>query len=72
MSSRSPKAAVFAGFAEVAKALGHVHRLEIIELLAQGEILEHKGLLPSEEKPNQAKQTRQDREHGRQLFALPA
>jgi ArsR family transcriptional regulator len=37
MSSRSPKAAVFAGFAEIAKALGHVHRLEILELLAQGE-----------------------------------
>ena len=37
MSSRNPKAVVFAGFAEVAKALGHVHRLEILELLAQGE-----------------------------------
>ena len=37
MSSRNPKAAVFAGFAEVAKALGHAHRLEILELLAQGE-----------------------------------
>ena len=28
---------MFAGFAEVAKALGHGHRLEILELLAQGE-----------------------------------
>jgi len=37
MSSLNPKTAVFAGFAEVAKALGHVHRLEILELLAQGE-----------------------------------
>jgi ArsR family transcriptional regulator len=37
MSSRSPKSVVFAGFAEVAKALGHGHRLEILELLAQGE-----------------------------------
>jgi ArsR family transcriptional regulator len=37
MSSQNPKVAVFAGFAEVAKALGHVHRLEILELLAQGE-----------------------------------
>jgi ArsR family transcriptional regulator len=37
MSSRNPKSAVFAGFAEVAKALGHGHRLEILELLAQGE-----------------------------------
>jgi ArsR family transcriptional regulator len=37
MSSRNPKGAVFAGFAEVAKALGHGHRLELLELLAQGE-----------------------------------
>jgi rhodanese-related sulfurtransferase/DNA-binding transcriptional ArsR family regulator len=37
MSSQNPKAAVFAGFADVAKALGHAHRLEILELLAQGE-----------------------------------
>jgi len=37
MSSRSPKSVVFAGFAEVAKALAHGHRLEILELLAQGE-----------------------------------
>jgi ArsR family transcriptional regulator len=37
MSSDNPKRALFAGFAEVAKALGHGHRLEILELLAQGE-----------------------------------
>jgi rhodanese-related sulfurtransferase/DNA-binding transcriptional ArsR family regulator len=37
MPSQNSKAAVFAGFAEVAKALGHAHRLEILELLAQGE-----------------------------------
>jgi rhodanese-related sulfurtransferase/DNA-binding transcriptional ArsR family regulator len=37
MPSENPKRALFAGFAEVAKALGHGHRLEILELLAQGE-----------------------------------
>jgi len=37
MSSQNPKHAVFACFAEVGKALGHGHRLEILELLAQGE-----------------------------------
>jgi rhodanese-related sulfurtransferase/predicted transcriptional regulator len=37
MSSESPKRAVFDCFAEVAKALGHGRRLEILELLAQGE-----------------------------------
>jgi len=37
MSSESPKHAVFDCFAEVAKALGHGRRLEILELLAQGE-----------------------------------
>jgi ArsR family transcriptional regulator len=37
MSSDSPKRAVFDGFAEVAKALGHGHRMEILELLAQSE-----------------------------------
>ncbi len=37
MSSENPKSALFAGFAEVAKALGHGQRLEILELLAQGE-----------------------------------
>jgi rhodanese-related sulfurtransferase/DNA-binding transcriptional ArsR family regulator len=37
MSSENPKRALFEGFAEVAKALGHGQRLEILELLAQGE-----------------------------------
>ncbi len=37
MSSENPKRALFAGFAEIAKALGHGHRLEVLELLAQGE-----------------------------------
>lgn len=37
MSSRSPNHAMFDCFAEVAKALGHGRRLEILELLAQGE-----------------------------------
>jgi ArsR family transcriptional regulator len=37
MSSQNPKTVVFAGFAEVAKAFGHAHRLEILELLAQSE-----------------------------------
>lgn len=37
MSSASPKRALFDGFAEVAKALGHGVRLEILELLAQNE-----------------------------------
>src|SRR5574337_418420 len=37
MSSPSPKAALFAQFAEVAKALAHTHRLVILELLGQRE-----------------------------------
>ncbi|MDI9847080.1 metalloregulator ArsR/SmtB family transcription factor [Rhodoblastus sp. 17X3] len=37
MSSPNPKNAIFAQFAEVAKALGHAHRLVILELLAQRE-----------------------------------
>jgi ArsR family transcriptional regulator len=37
MSSDTPKRSLFASFAEVAKALGHGRRLEILELLAQGE-----------------------------------
>lgn len=37
MSSESPKRALFAQFAVVAKALAHGHRLEILEQLAQGE-----------------------------------
>jgi len=36
MSSENPKRTVLAGLAEVAKALGHSHRLEILELVAQG------------------------------------
>ena len=37
MSRDGPKQILYAQFAEVAKALGHGHRLEILELLAQGE-----------------------------------
>jgi rhodanese-related sulfurtransferase/DNA-binding transcriptional ArsR family regulator len=37
MSSENPKRTLFAHFAETAKALGHGQRLEILELLAQGE-----------------------------------
>lgn len=37
MSSTSPKRAVFEQFARTAKTLGHPARIEIIELLAQGE-----------------------------------
>ena len=37
MSSVSPKRAIFAGLAEVAQALGHAHRLELLEMLGQGE-----------------------------------
>jgi ArsR family transcriptional regulator len=37
MSTLSPKQALFAQFAAIAKALGHEHRLELLELLAQGE-----------------------------------
>lgn len=37
MSSCNPKQAIFASLAEVAQALGHVHRLELLEHLAQGE-----------------------------------
>jgi rhodanese-related sulfurtransferase len=37
MSSESPKRALFAQFAAVAKVLAHAHRLEILEQLAQGE-----------------------------------
>lgn len=35
--STSPKQALFAEFATVARALGHAHRLEILEHIAQGE-----------------------------------
>lgn len=37
MSRDGPKQVLYARFAEVAKALGHGHRLEILEMLAQGE-----------------------------------
>ena len=37
LSSPSPKRAVFAEFAAVAQALANPHRVELIELLAQGE-----------------------------------
>ena len=37
MSSPNPKRALYAQFAAVARALGHEHRLELIELVAQGE-----------------------------------
>jgi len=37
MSSGGPKRQLFAGVAEIAKVLGHGHRLEIVEMLAQGE-----------------------------------
>jgi len=37
MSIRNPKLALFGHFAAVAKSLGHAHRLELLEQLAQGE-----------------------------------
>jgi ArsR family transcriptional regulator len=37
MKSQSPKLALFAQFAEVAKTLGHAHRLDLLEHVAQGE-----------------------------------
>lgn len=37
MSSTGPKLAIYASLAEVAQALGHPHRLELLEHLAQGE-----------------------------------
>jgi len=37
LSSTGPKQAIFACLAEVAQALGHAHRLELLEHLAQGE-----------------------------------
>src|SRR5437660_10426647 len=36
VSSKGPKQAIFAGLAEVAQALGHAHRLELLEHVAQG------------------------------------
>jgi rhodanese-related sulfurtransferase/DNA-binding HxlR family transcriptional regulator len=37
MSSKSPKRELFGHFAAIAKALGHEHRLELLEHLGQGE-----------------------------------
>jgi ArsR family transcriptional regulator len=37
MSSIGPKQAIYESLAEVAQALGHAHRLELLEHLAQGE-----------------------------------
>jgi ArsR family transcriptional regulator len=37
MSSVGPKQQVFAGLAQIAQALGHAHRLELLEQLGQGE-----------------------------------
>jgi len=37
MSSPGPKQRVFLGLAEIAQALGHAHRLELLEQLGQGE-----------------------------------
>jgi rhodanese-related sulfurtransferase/biotin operon repressor len=37
MSSANPKRALYAQFAAVAKAVAHEHRLELLELVAQGE-----------------------------------
>src|ERR1700740_2293588 len=37
MSSLGPKQRVFTGLAEIAQALGHAHRLELLEHLGQGE-----------------------------------
>jgi rhodanese-related sulfurtransferase/predicted transcriptional regulator len=37
MSSLGPKQQVFASLAEIAQALGHAHRLELLEQLGQGE-----------------------------------
>jgi rhodanese-related sulfurtransferase/DNA-binding HxlR family transcriptional regulator len=36
VSSTGPKQAIFASLAEVAQALGHAHRLELLEHIAQG------------------------------------
>jgi ArsR family transcriptional regulator len=37
MKNQSPKLALFAQFAELAKTLGHAHRLDLLEHVAQGE-----------------------------------
>lgn len=49
MSSASPKQALYAQFAAIAKAMAHEHRLTLLELVAQGErsvesLAEHSGL----------------------------
>lgn len=49
MSTAGPKQAIYANLAEVAQALGHAHRLELLEHLAQGprsveELAERAGL----------------------------
>jgi len=49
MSSTNPKRALYVQFAAVAKAIGNEHRLELLELVAQGErsveaLAEHSGL----------------------------
>ena len=36
MSSTGPKQAIYENLADVAQALGHAHRLELLEHLAQG------------------------------------
>ncbi|MGE3711538.1 MAG: hypothetical protein AB7G35_17945 [Hyphomicrobiaceae bacterium] len=36
MSSIGPKQAVFAGLAEIAQALGHAHRLELLSISGKG------------------------------------
>ena len=36
MSSAGPKQAIYENLADVAQALGHAHRLELLEHLAQG------------------------------------
>lgn len=37
MKSQGPKLALFAQFADIAKTLGHAHRLDLLEHVAQGE-----------------------------------
>lgn len=37
MSSMGPKQTIYGLLAEVAQALGHAHRIELLEHLAQGE-----------------------------------
>jgi rhodanese-related sulfurtransferase/DNA-binding transcriptional ArsR family regulator len=37
MSTTRPKQAIYNALAEIAQALGHTHRLQLLELLAQGE-----------------------------------